>query len=155
MALSSVLESYIQVSTVVKGFAEQTDLDKYLDIYELGEFDISDANKGFDEEEFEDAEALRTLKILGSRFHTARRVFLCALLALDASGETQDLLKWTTAVEALRTLDSSTKGAYAKLRDILSAEECKSPRESSRIAMPCRLTSYNQPSHPRQLRRAP
>lgn len=121
-----MLCAYIQVSTVVKGFAEQTDLDKYLDIYELSDFDISDANQGFGEDEFEDAESLRTLKIVGSRFHTARKVFLCSLLALDASGDTNDLLKWTAAVEALRNLNTSTKTAFTKLRDILSDEECKS-----------------------------
>lgn len=100
ITLSEVLDSYIQVSTVVRGFAEQTDLEKYLDIYEISDFDISDANRGFGEDEFEDNESLRTLKIVTSRFHTVRKVFLCSLLALDASGESQDLMRWTTAVEA-------------------------------------------------------
>lgn len=123
--LAEALESYIQVSDVVRGFAEQTDLEKYLDIYEISDFDMSDANRGFKEDEFEDPESLRSLKIATSRFHTVRKVFLCSLLALDASGESQDLLRWTAAVESLRTLNGSTKMAYAKMRDILSQEECK------------------------------
>lgn len=110
---------------MVKGFAEQTDLEKYLDIYEISDFDLSDANRGFDDDEFDDAESLRALKIATSRFHTVRKLFLCSLLALDASGESQDLLRWTAAVEALRGVNGSTKTAYAKLRDILSREECK------------------------------
>lgn len=124
-SFSDVLGTYIQVSNIVKGFSEQPDLEKYLDIYEISDFDISDANRGFDLEEFEDVESLRTLKIVASRFHTVRKIFLCALLALDASGEKQDLLRWTTAVEALRNLNSTTKAAYTKLRTILSEEECK------------------------------
>lgn len=110
---------------MVKGFSEQTDLEKYLDIYEISDFDISDANRGFSEEEFDDPESLRALKIVVSRFHTVRKVFLCALLALDASGEDQDLLRWTTAVEALRSLNGTTSAAHAKLRDILIEEERK------------------------------
>jgi hypothetical protein len=124
-SLSEVLDEYIQVTTVVKGFSEQTDLEKYLDIYEISDFDISDANRGFSEEEFDDPESLRALKIVVSRFHTVRKVFLCALLALDASGEDQDLLRWTTAVEALRSLNGTTSAAHAKLRDILTEEERK------------------------------
>lgn len=127
ITLSEVLDSYIQVSTVVRGFAEQTDLEKYLDIYEISDFDISDANRGFGEDEFEDNESLRTLKIVTSRFHTVRKVFLCSLLALDASGESQDLMRWTTAVEALRSLNKSTKGGFARLQGILSEQELFPP----------------------------
>lgn len=125
-SFSEVLDTYIQITTVVKGFSEQTDLEKYLDIYEISDFDISDANRGFSDDEFDDPESLRALKIVASRFHTVRKVFLCALLALDASGENQDLLRWTTAVEALRSLNATTSTAHVKLRDILSEEESKS-----------------------------
>ena len=60
------------------------------------------------------------MKILAARFQTIRKLFLCALLALDANGEEPDLLRWTTAVEALRKLNTSTKAAYSKLQAILS-----------------------------------
>ncbi|KAG9250023.1 Mysoin-binding motif of peroxisomes-domain-containing protein [Emericellopsis atlantica] len=125
--IADVLKTYIQVSTVVRGFAEQTNLEKYLDIYEISDFDISDANRGFDEEEFDDPESLRTLKIAASRFHIIRKVFLCSLLALDANGESSDLMRWTTAVEALRSLNDSTKASMVKLRDLLHEEESFPP----------------------------
>ncbi|CAH0049936.1 unnamed protein product [Clonostachys solani] len=118
-----ILEEYIQVSNVVKAFSEQTDLEKYLDIYEISDFDISDANRGFDLEEFDDTESLRTLKIVASRFHTVRKIFLCALLALDASGESQDLQRWSNAVETLRSVNSLTEKVHKRLREILSEEE--------------------------------
>lgn len=127
MAFTDVLDTYRQTSDVVKGFAEHTNLEKYLDIYDISEFDMLDAGRGFDPEEFDDLESLRTLKIIASRFHVVRKLFLCSLLALEASGETQDLMRWTTAVEALRTLNNSTKSAYTKLQDILSAEESFPP----------------------------
>ncbi|KND89537.1 hypothetical protein TOPH_05843 [Tolypocladium ophioglossoides CBS 100239] len=122
-SFGDVLTKYNQVSSVVKGFSEQTELEKYYDMYDISDFDISDAFRGFSQAEFEDPESLRTLKILAARFHTTRKMLLCALLALDASGEGADLLRWTTAVEALRSLNASTKASYDKVRTILSEEE--------------------------------
>lgn len=123
-SFGEVLTKYNQVSSVVKGFSEQTELEKYYDMYDISDFDISDALQGFDEVEFEDPESLRGLKILAARFHTTRKMLLCALLALDASGEGGDLLRWTTAVEALRSLNASTKASYDRVRTILSEQEC-------------------------------
>lgn len=124
-ALAETLQTYNQVCTVIKGFAEQTDLEKYYDIYDISDFDMSDALRGFSEDEFDDLESLRTLKILAARFHTSRKLFLCALLALDASGEENDLLRWTSAVEVLRTSNASTKSHCSRMQSILSEEECK------------------------------
>ncbi|PNY28163.1 Uncharacterized protein TCAP_01924 [Tolypocladium capitatum] len=122
-SFGDVLTKYNQVSSVVRGISEQTELEKYYDMYDISDFDISDALQGFNQTELEDPESLRTLKILAARFHTSRKMLLCALLTLDASGEGADLLRWTTAVEALRTLNASTKASYDKVRTILSEEE--------------------------------
>lgn len=122
-SFANVLDAYKQMSNLIKGFAEQTELEKYYDMYDINDLDISDALQGFSENEFEDSESLRTLKILAARFHTTRKMLLCAFLALDANGEGPDLLRWTTAVEALRGLNESTKGAYNKLQAVLSEAE--------------------------------
>jgi Mysoin-binding motif of peroxisomes len=122
-SFANVLHTYGHASTVVKGLAEQLDLEKYYDIYDISDLDMSDALQGFDENEFDDTESLRTLKILAARFHTTRKMFLGALLALDASGNSSDLPRWTTAVEAIRTLNATTEEAYERLREILSEEE--------------------------------
>lgn len=120
-----MLDVYKKMSDTIKGFAEQTELDKYFDMYDINDLDISDALQGFRENEFEDSESLRTLKILAARFHTTRKMLLCALLALDANGEGSDLLRWSTAVEVLRGLNESTRGAFDNLRAILSDAQCK------------------------------
>lgn len=122
-SLAEVLDAYNQVCTVVNGFAEQTDLEKYYDIYDITDFDMSDARRGFNEEEFDDPESLRTLKILSARFFIVRKLFLCALLALDASGDANDLLRWTTAVESLLNLNASTSSASARLQTLLGEEQ--------------------------------
>ncbi|TDZ73141.1 hypothetical protein CTRI78_v001333 [Colletotrichum trifolii] len=120
---ADVVPAYDQTVSIVKGFSESLDLEKYYDIYDISDFDMSDAKLGYNESEFDDTESLRTLKILAARFHTIRKLFLCALLALDASGDRNDLLRWTTTVEAVRTLNDVTHRAYSRLRRLLSEEE--------------------------------
>lgn len=115
----------MQMANLVQGFSEQTELEKYYDMYDINDLDMSDALQGFTEGEFDDAESLRTLKVLAARFHTTRKMLLCALLALDANGEGSDLLRWTTAVEVLRNLNETTRAAFQKLQGILSEAECK------------------------------
>ena len=107
----------------MSGFAEQTDLEKYYDIYDITDFDMSDARRGLSDEDLEDPESLRTLKILAARFSTIRKLFLCALLALDANGDANDLLRWTTAVESLLSLNSSTQTAHTRLQNMLSEQD--------------------------------
>ncbi|KAL2757488.1 hypothetical protein ACRALDRAFT_2118323 [Sodiomyces alcalophilus JCM 7366] len=123
MCFAEALQTYEQTFAVVKSFSEQLNLEKYYDIYDISDLDISDVMQGLAETDSEDAESLRSLKIAAARFHTIRKMFLCALLALDASGDSNDLLRWTTAVEAIRTLNSITSANYERLRSILSEEE--------------------------------
>ncbi|UNI21040.1 hypothetical protein JDV02_007068 [Purpureocillium takamizusanense] len=122
-ALGDSLKTYNHISSVVRAFSEQTELEKYYDMYDVSDLDMSDALQGFNENEFDDAESLRTLKILAARFHTTRKMLLCALLAFDANGESNDLLRWSTAVESLRSLNSTTKASYLRMQSILSEEE--------------------------------
>ncbi|SPN97057.1 uncharacterized protein DNG_00573 [Cephalotrichum gorgonifer] len=123
MCFSDTINTYCHASTVVRGFSEQLDFEKYCDIYDISDFDMSDATLGYSEEEFDDLESLRTLKVLAARFYTVRKIFLCALLAQEANTENNDLLRWTTAVEALKSLRETTAGAYERLRAILVEEE--------------------------------
>ncbi|KAG6039228.1 hypothetical protein E4U41_003040 [Claviceps citrina] len=122
-SFANVLDAYKQMSVAVNGLAEQTELEKYYDMYDINELDIRDALQGFSENEFEDPESLRTLKILAARFHTTRKMLLCALLALDANGEGSDFLRWNTVVEVLQGLNESTRRAYDRLQSILSEAE--------------------------------
>ncbi|KAB5563615.1 Mysoin-binding motif of peroxisomes-domain-containing protein [Coniochaeta sp. 2T2.1] len=120
---AEMIEKYNQVAAVVRGFSEQLDLEKYYDVYDISDFDMTDALQGFSESEFEDPESLRTLKIAAARFHTIRKLFLCALLALPADGDDSDYLRWSTAVEGLRSLNQTTGASYEKLKSILTEQE--------------------------------
>ncbi|KAF4510770.1 hypothetical protein G6O67_002637 [Ophiocordyceps sinensis] len=122
-SFGDVLTRYNRASNVVKSFSEVTELEKYYDMYDIGDFDVSDALQGYNEADFDDAESLRTLKILAARFHTARKMLLCGLLALDANEGGPELLRWGTTLEALRDLNASTRTSYDGVRAILGEEE--------------------------------
>jgi len=120
-----MIENYLQVTSAIKGFAEQVDLEKYHDIYDISDFDISDAMRGFSDKEFDDAESLRSLKIAAARFHIIRKILLCSLLAFEAAGDNTDFLRWSTAVEGLKTLNEVTTQSFERISQILREEESK------------------------------
>jgi hypothetical protein len=99
------------------------DLEKYYDIYDISDVDYAEAKLGFSETEFEDLESLRVLKILAARFHTARKIFLCTLLALDASGGKSDFSRWSNALDEITGISGINKEAEGRLRQILREEE--------------------------------
>jgi hypothetical protein len=105
--------------------AEQLDLEKYYDVYDISDLDIQEAKQGYVETEFEDKESLRVLKVLVARLHITRKVFLCCLLALEADGGKPDFLRWSSAVDEINALASVTGEAEERLRRILGEEECK------------------------------
>ncbi|KAK4648528.1 uncharacterized protein QC761_110940 [Podospora bellae-mahoneyi] len=121
--LAEMIKTYIKVSSVIKGFSEQLDIEKFHDVYDISDFDISDAMQGFSDREFDDPESVKTLKIAAARFHTIRKIFLCSLLALEATGDNTDFLRWSTAVESLRALTEATDEGLFKVRQILDEEE--------------------------------
>jgi len=118
-----MIQNYIQISNVIKGFSEQLDLEKYHDVYDVSDFDMQDALQGFTDGEFEDPESLRVLRIAAARFHTIRKILLCAMLALEATGDNSDFLRWSAAVEGLRSLNDIIGSCYEKICSILSEDE--------------------------------
>jgi len=94
-----------------------------LDIYDVSDVDLSETISGYSETEFDDMESVRVLKILAARFHTARKIFLCCLMALDAHGGKPDFLRWNTAVDEIHAVGTVTNEAQERLREILTEEE--------------------------------
>jgi Mysoin-binding motif of peroxisomes len=116
---------YNQAVSALVPLAEQLDLEKYYDIYNISDLDLQEARQGYAETEFEDNESLRVLKILVARLHVLRKIFLCCLLALEADGGKPDFLRWSTAVDEIHDVTSVTDESEQRLRKILSEEESK------------------------------
>jgi len=123
ICFSDAILQYSQACTVLKPLTEQIDLEKYYDIYDISEIDVSEAMLGYTEGEFEDPESLRVLKILAARFHITRKIFLCCLMALDATGGKTDVPRWKVAVDEIQSLTVVTNDAEERLHNILSEEE--------------------------------
>ncbi len=125
LCFADILPKYTQACTTLKPLAEEMDLEKYYDIYDVSDADFADAMLGYTDKEFDDAESVRVLKIFAARFHAIRKIFLCCLMALDARGGRPDLSRWTTALDEIRAVAVITSAAEARLRQILNEEESK------------------------------
>ncbi|KAH6709658.1 Mysoin-binding motif of peroxisomes-domain-containing protein [Leptodontidium sp. MPI-SDFR-AT-0119] len=123
LCFAQVIPRYKQACATLKPMAEEMDLEKYLDIYDISESDLSEAMLGYSETEFDDAESVRVLKILAARFYTTRKIFLCCLMALDAHGGKPDFARWSTAVDEIHGVGVVTGDAEQRLHRILSEEE--------------------------------
>ena len=125
ISFHDVIPRYSQACTVLKPLTEDMDLDKYYDIYDISDNDFREAMSGISEDEFQDVESLRVLKIIAARFHTLRKIYLCCLMALDAHGGTPDYTRWRTALDEIHALGIVTRDAGRRLGQILDEEECK------------------------------
>ena len=101
----------------------EDDLEKYLDIYEIGPQDVQEATVGFHADEFEDNESLKALRMWQYRFTILRKVFLCSLLSLEADGGRDDFGRWKTAVEQMERIAVVTGESAEKVNLILQEEE--------------------------------
>lgn len=118
-----VTTKYVEAVSQLQPLAEELDLEKYYDIYDITENDLSEASLGYPETEAEDQESVRTLKLLAARYNTLRRIFLCCLMALNADGNKNDFHVWKIALERIRDIRVATASAGARLASLLNAEE--------------------------------
>ncbi|PSR97550.1 Mysoin-binding motif of peroxisomes-domain-containing protein [Coniella lustricola] len=122
-SLETIILKYEQASSMIKGLSEPLDLERYYDIYDINDLDMSDALQGYTKREFEDMESLKTLKAAASRFHIMRKMYLCAMMSIEAQGDETDFARWTTVLESLRILNDTATECYAQLNSILSEED--------------------------------
>lgn len=88
--------------------AEELDLEKYYDIYDISDLDLTEATSENDRVEAENLESIRALKILAARFNITRKIFLCCLMALNASGSKSDFHLWNIIHEEIKEMHSIT-----------------------------------------------
>ncbi|CCU76264.1 unnamed protein product [Blumeria hordei] len=118
-----VTTKYVEAVSQLQPLAEELDLEKYYDIYDITENDLTEASLGYSEIEAEDQESVRTLKLLAARYNTLRRIFLCSLMALNADGNKNDFHVWKIALERIRDTRVATASAGARLATLLNTEE--------------------------------
>jgi hypothetical protein len=123
-AYAANLSPFREACNYLKGLISEDDLDKYLDVYEINHLDIEEARLGFTTDEFDDLESLKALRIFQARLSVLRRILLCSLLSLEASGGPSDYSRWRIAVDSMERL-ASTTGEWAEKLNVLLEEEEK------------------------------
>jgi hypothetical protein len=121
-AYAANLSPFREACNYLKGLISEDDLDKYLDVYEINHLDIEEARLGFTTDEFDDLESLKALRIFQARLSVLRRILLCSLLSLEASGGKSDYSRWRIAVDSMERL-ATTTGEWAEKLNLLLEEE--------------------------------
>lgn len=103
--------------------ADEVDLERYYDIYEVSRRDIQEVELGLTAGETDDQESLRTLRGLLSKLYVWRKLVLCLLLALHADGGKPDFPKWSTAVAEMHALTALNAECSQKITALLEEEE--------------------------------
>ncbi|KAK5172349.1 uncharacterized protein LTR77_003988 [Saxophila tyrrhenica] len=123
-AYSSVIPTCISTCETLRALIDADDLEKYFEIYDINPQDAkeaagSEALSVLDD----DAESLKSLRVLSYRAGVLRRVMLSSLMSLEADGGKPDFLRWRVASDAMGK-EASVIGQYAeKLQQCLSEME--------------------------------
>ncbi|KAH0558775.1 hypothetical protein GP486_004588 [Trichoglossum hirsutum] len=121
--LGTAISSHSHSYALLRHLAEEVDLAKYHDIYDINAADLEDADRGYSDSEFDDPGTLKALKVLLYRLHTTRRAFLCCLLALDADGGKPDFARWRTAADEIEGNGAAMKKSAEMLGKFLIEDQ--------------------------------
>lgn len=139
-------EAIPQISQSIKELSVHIDpdeVDRFLDVYDVRIEDVEGASLGFVVES--DGDSLKSMRIHQSRFSTLRRLFLCSLLSLRASGRRDDSSRWRGAVINMDKLGQTLGQLAEKLIKLLNDEDqLASPSTPKRRSS----LSTSQPAHP-------
>ncbi|KAA6415449.1 MAG: hypothetical protein FRX48_00164 [Lasallia pustulata] len=122
-AVVSLVGPYRQACEDLKPLANEFDLEKYYDIYEISRADLQEAKDSLAGLDLEDGESLKALRFALQQLHILKKIVLCSLLALHADGGKLDFSKWATAVDVMQQLSSLTTDATSRMDMVLNEEE--------------------------------
>ncbi|KAI7165106.1 hypothetical protein KC349_g224 [Hortaea werneckii] len=71
----------------------------------------------------DDAESLKSLRVLSYRMGVLRRVTLCSLMSLEADGGKPDFYRWRVTIEAMQTISNILAPSARRLQQILNEME--------------------------------
>lgn len=110
---------------MLRPLTDSTNLEKYYDIYDISLEELAEAETGLAHRTTDDQYSLRALRTLFGRLYSVRKSILCCLLALSADGGGSDIGRWSTAVEEMRSLGTTTGVYTTKVAGILNEEDRK------------------------------
>ena len=103
---------------------DRYDVDRFLDVYEVRSEDIQDALH-HDDAPPVDNQTLNILRLQQTRDVTLRKLLLCSLLALQATGRRADAKKWQLAIRSMENVSSASGEVAQRFIKVLTDEERK------------------------------
>lgn len=126
-AFSSIVPALANACETLRPFIGEDDLDRYLEVYDVRIEQIHDAQHGSTHALANEVnlESLAGLRASQQRYNILRRLFLCSLLSLPASGRKEDVARWRVAIAELENLDTIISQVVQNLQDLVTQEERK------------------------------
>ena len=122
-ALTSTITPYSTSFTALKPYMVEADFERYCEIYEITLSDLHALPYLPSHTQDEDLETIKSLKSSFHDLHLARKLLLCALLALDADGGAQDFPRWNFAINVMNKLSVACKAATTSIDELLCEED--------------------------------
>lgn len=120
-AYASLIPACVESCDSLRALIDEDDLEKYLEVYDINSLDAKESCRADGiEEEGNDPESLKSLRVLGYRAGILRRVTLCSLMALEADGGTPDFYRWRVATDVMEAVGKVIGGSAEKMRQILN-----------------------------------
>lgn len=88
----------------LRAHADADDLERFLDAYDLQQQDVYDALELSDDQQVGDGESLRDLRAQQAQLSTLRRLVICSLLSIPATGRQLDAIRWRVCVQEMEKL---------------------------------------------------
>ncbi|KAL8999460.1 MAG: hypothetical protein Q9169_001665 [Polycauliona sp. 2 TL-2023] len=123
--MTSLTAAYYQAYEETNALATAVDLEKYLDIYEIGRSEVAEFEilKSTDQFSSSNDASLKAFKIGLQRLHILRKLFFCSLLALGADGGKLDFARWSSATRIMDNLSAEIRKATQDVDETCGAEE--------------------------------
>ncbi|KAI7511540.1 hypothetical protein KC347_g3282 [Hortaea werneckii] len=123
-AFVDVIPACIEACRVLEGLIDEDDLAKYFEVYDISSQDAREASGDNSLSVLEDdAESLKSLRVLSYRMGVLRRVTLCSLMSLEADGGKPDFYRWRVTIEAMQTISNILAPSARRLQQILNEME--------------------------------
>ncbi|KAI9894698.1 MAG: hypothetical protein M1814_002054 [Vezdaea aestivalis] len=123
-ALKECLEPFAQAYDTLQNLANEIDMERYFDIYEIAAAQLEEIKVGADSSiSAEDVETLQALKESFRHVHILRKVILCTLLALSSDGGRIDYLKWQTTLATLKRAEAPLNAGQKLVSQILNEQD--------------------------------
>jgi hypothetical protein len=137
-AYTEALPAFREATMSLQLLLNQDDMEKYLDVYDIPHHAVQEAiNPELVSMEQDDAESLRSLRVVSYQYSTLRRVVCCCLMSLEADGANPDFVRWSAATKIMNSLSTTTATWAQKLSDVLrEAQDFAMPKEARLSSRP-------------------